>query len=56
MDEPYWTYRASEPTPSLREAIEAGAIAANTSEREWHQLTPGMRREIVRGAKRRLTP
>lgn len=53
MNESYWTYQASENTPTLAEAIAAGAIVENTTEREWHQLSPGMRREILRGAKRK---
>jgi hypothetical protein len=51
-NERYWTYQA-DPTPSLADAIAAGAIAADTTDAKWHQLTPGMRREIVRSASRR---
>lgn len=53
MNEKYWSYQASEPTPTLEEAIAAGAIAAATTDKDWHQLSPGMRREIMRGAKRK---
>jgi len=49
----FWTWRPSSPTPSLEEAVAAGAIKAGTSEEKWHSLTPGMRREIVRDARRR---
>lgn len=52
-NESYWTYRASEATPTLQDAIAAGAIAANTTETQWHQLSPGMRREILRTVKKR---
>ena len=45
----YWTYEAP-PTPTHAEAVEAGAFKG--TEAEWHQLTPGMRREIVRTAKK----
>jgi hypothetical protein len=38
-------------TPTLAEAVAAGAIAAATTPEEWTKLTPGMRREIVRTAK-----
>lgn len=47
MNESYWTYKASEPTPTLADAIAAGAIAADTTETQWHQLSPGFRREIL---------
>ena len=53
-DESYWTYRTSEPTPTLKEALYLGAIAEGTTERDWHQLTPGMRSEIVRGRRREI--
>jgi hypothetical protein len=47
-DEEYWTYKASTPTPSWIDAIWCGAISSKTTENEWYQLSPGMRREIVR--------
>ena len=47
-DESYWEYKASSPTPSLAEAIIAKAVSFNTTEKEWYELSPGMRREIVR--------
>ena len=50
--EEYWTYRASEETPSLQAAIDAGAIRADTTDADWHKLSPGMRREIVRSARK----
>jgi hypothetical protein len=52
VQESYWTYKAP-PTPTLAEAIAAGAIGPRTTDREWHQLSPGMRREIVQSAQRR---
>lgn len=52
--ESYWTYQASEETPALATAIECGAIASSTTENQWHALSPGMRREIVRSTKRKL--
>lgn len=51
--ESYWTYQAATATPTLAEAIEAGAIRPDTTEAAWLSLTPGMRREIVRTAKKR---
>lgn len=52
-DESYWTYKAASPTPSVEEAIAAGAINATTTEAQWCKLTPGMRREVVRSHERR---
>lgn len=53
-DESYWSYKASSPTPSVDDAIWAGAIPLNTTEKDWYKLSPGMRREIVRSAKNNL--
>jgi len=50
-DEAYWIYQASTPTPSHWEAVELGCFKG--TEAGWHSLTPGMRREIVRSAKRK---
>jgi hypothetical protein len=50
--ETYWTYQAATSTPTLAEAIEAGAVKPDTSEAAWNSLTPGMRREIVRSARK----
>lgn len=47
-DEAYWEYKPSSPTPSLLDAKWCGAIKSDTTEEEWHKLSPGMRREIVR--------
>lgn len=52
VDESYWTYKAGSPTPSHREAVAAGAFRGTES--DWHSLTPGMRREIVRSHKKDL--
>ena len=49
MAEEYWTYRASEPTP---EHSDVYPHAFSGTEREWSQLSPGMRREIYRQANR----
>ncbi len=49
----FWTYQADEP-PSLEQALALGAIAPKTTWPEWEQLSPGMRREIVRSAQRRI--
>ena len=46
----FWSYQSSEPTPNLESAIRAGAIAKNTTQQQWEQLSPGMRREIMRSA------
>lgn len=48
----FWTYQSSTPVPSLEEAVELGAIAANTTQKEWDKLTPGMKREIVRSKRK----
>lgn len=50
--ESYWTYQSSDQTPALAEAIAAGAISADTTDQDWHKLSPGMRREILRQASR----
>lgn len=47
-DENYWEYKASSPTPTLSDAIWAGAVKPDTTEQDWYKLSPGMRREIVR--------
>jgi hypothetical protein len=39
--------------PSLAEAKAAGAVAESATEAEWSALSPGMRREVVRSAKRK---
>ena len=49
MAEEYWTYRASEPTP---EHFDVYPHAFSGTEREWSQLSPGMRRAIYRQANR----
>ena len=54
-DESYWTYKAASPTPSYWDAVWAGAVKqAVMTEADWHSLSPGMRREIVRSAKNNL--
>lgn len=45
----FWSYQSSTTTPSLEEAIRAGVIAPNTTKEQWEQMSPGMRREIMRG-------
>ena len=47
----YWTYKSG-PIPTVEEAL--GVVALGTTEDEWCKLSPGMRREIVRKASRRL--
>jgi hypothetical protein len=49
----FWSYQASEAAPSLEEAIKASAISASTTQAQWEALSPGMRREIARSAKKR---
>ncbi len=44
-DEAYWTYRATTATPRFDELPEG---AFRGSEADWHGLSPGMRREIMR--------
>lgn len=50
--ESYWTYQPSEETPSLDEALKHKAIHPDTTEQDWGKMSPGMRREIVRSAKK----
>lgn len=52
-DELYWTYKAATKTPTHAEALALGAIRSDMTEEQWHSLTPGMRREIVRSHERR---
>lgn len=52
MKKSFWTYQAATETPSLEQAIRAGAIAASTTQEQWEAMSPGMRREIVRSAKK----
>lgn len=51
-NEKYWSYQPGSETPSLEEAIRIGAIHPDTTTEKWQQLSPGMRREIVRSAKK----
>lgn len=46
-DENYWTYKAATPTPRYEDIV--GWIF-NGTEEQWHSLSPGMRREILRSA------
>jgi hypothetical protein len=39
-------WKPASPTPSYAEAVELGAFAG--TEDQWHQMSPGFRREIVR--------
>lgn len=48
-DEKYWSYQSSFPTPSFGELPEG---CFKGTEAQWHQLSPGMRREIVRTFKK----
>lgn len=48
-DERYWTYRASERTPTFGE-LPTGVFKG--TEAQWLSLSPGMRREIFRSWKR----
>lgn len=48
----YWTYQVEAP-PELDEAVAIGAISASTTLADWYRLSPGMRREIVRSARKR---
>ncbi len=47
--ENYWTYQSSLSTPSFEELPE-GCFGG--TETQWSQLSPGMRREIVRSFKK----
>lgn len=48
-DEKYWMYQSSFPTPSFDE-LPDGCFRG--TEAQWFQLSPGMRREIVRSFKK----
>ena len=48
----FWTYKAASATPDVQEAIACGAIAAGTTADRWEAFSPGMRREIVRSARK----
>ena len=50
----FWSYQAATETPTLETAIAANAIRADTTQQQWEALSPGMRREIVRSAKRAI--
>jgi hypothetical protein len=52
--ETFWTYQSATSTPTLESAIAAGAIKADTAPEQWEALSPGMRREIVRTAQKRI--
>lgn len=47
--EAYWAYQSAFPTPDFAE-VPIGCFSG--SEREWQQLSPGYRREIVRSFKK----
>ena len=51
----FWSYQASAETPSLAEAIQLKTISPNTTEEQWNTLSPGMKREIVRVARKKQT-
>jgi hypothetical protein len=46
----FWTYQSDTPTPTV-DQLPAGAFAG--TQEQFEQLSPGMRREIERQAKRR---
>jgi hypothetical protein len=48
-NEKYWTYQASSPTPSFDD-LPVGCFGG--TEEQFYQLSPGMRREIVRSFKK----
>lgn len=52
VDESYWTYKAAGPTPEHRD-LPSGVFKG--TEKQWHSLSPGMRREIARQAERSRT-
>ena len=49
-DEAYWSHKAATPTPSYEEAVSLGCF--KSTEAGWYSLTPGMRREIIRSARK----
>jgi hypothetical protein len=51
-DERYWTYCSSAPTPVY---MSVPPWVFGGTEQEWHSLSPGMRREIVRSYARRTS-
>jgi hypothetical protein len=44
----FWTYQPASETPTLDQAIAAGVISTCTKQSEWDQLSPGMKRAIMR--------
>lgn len=46
MSRRYHAWKPASPTPTHAEAVELGAFKG--TEEQWFQLSPGMRREIVR--------
>jgi hypothetical protein len=46
----FWSYQASSPTPTVAD-LPAGAF--NGTDEQFSQLSPGMRREILRASTRR---
>jgi hypothetical protein len=48
----FWSYPPTTETPTL-DQLPAGAF--NGTSDQWESFSPGMRREIARDAKRRLT-
>lgn len=50
MKRRYHAWKPAEPTPSYNEAVNEAGF--HGTEAQWTSLTPGMRREIVRQARR----
>ena len=47
----YQPWTPAEPTPTHAEAVALGAFKG--TEEQWHQMSPGFRREIVRSFRKR---
>ncbi len=47
MNESYWTYKASSPTP------DGPPLNVSMSDSQWHSFSPGMRRAIWQDYNRR---
>jgi len=45
-------WKPSRPTPTLEQAIRAGAISPDTTAEQWAQMSPGYRRAIIRNLER----
>lgn len=50
--ESFWSWKPASPTPTYSEIVALGVMADSTTLEDWESLSPGMRREIVRQARK----